>query len=41
MQINKEKLYWFVLLPLFVVIMAFANTEKMESLNENNPATTC
>lgn len=37
MRINYEKLYWFVLLPLFVFIMTFANTEKMELLNETNP----
>lgn len=41
MQINYEKLYWFALLPLFVVIMTFANTEKMELLNETNPTATC
>lgn len=34
MKINTEKLYWFVFIPLFMVIMTFANTEKMELLNE-------
>lgn len=41
MRISWEKLYWFVFLPLLVVIMTFANTEKMELLNETNPTTTC
>ena len=41
MQINYAKLYWLVLLPLFVVVMTFANTEKMELLNETNPTATC
>lgn len=41
MRINYEKLYWFALLPLFVVIMTFANTEKTELLNETNTTATC
>lgn len=41
MQINFERLYWFVLIPLFLVIMTFANTEKTELLNETNPTATC
>lgn len=42
MKINTEKLYWFVFIPLFMVIMTIANTEKMERLNEKTiPTANC